>query len=228
VCLFGLPASAVAQGPPTVTIGTPTVNGNYVNLSGTIASPDNCQIGLGTGCPAQYIISASPLPPTAGVTLVPLFWSNQTPLQQLALAANMRTIRSQLAVPPTTTTFTVLLRVQYGDNTVVDSSVQTFTWPGGKLSLGRVQLLRANAPEVAYRLGTGRTAFHSAVSTITIRTAAGKRLGSFRDVSEPGQNLVRVPTRLASLLIPSVSYRITLRSRDDLGRRARKTALAVL
>ena len=227
VFVLGICAPAAAQGPPTVTVDTPSVKGDFVNLSGTIVSPDNCQIGVGTGCPARYIISAAPLPPTAGVQLVPLFWSNQSSPQQLPLAADMRAVRTQLGVPPTTTEYTVVLMAQYS-GLVAYSSPQTFTWPAGTLSVSNVKLLRADAPTLAYRLRTGRTPFRSALSTITIRTPAGRRLGSFHDASEPGQNLVRVPRRLARRLVPGERYRVTLRTRDEFGRAAHGSALARL
>jgi hypothetical protein len=224
LCICG---QAVAQGPPTVTVGTPTIKGDYVNLSGTIVSGDNCAIGIGD-CPARYIISAPPLPPQAGVTLVPMFWSNMSSPQQFPLAADMRAIRSQLKLPPTTTQWTVTLQAQYGGSLVQDSTVQTFTWPAGTLSVSHIQLLRADAPELAYRLSTGRTEFRSAVSTVTIRTSRGQRLGTFRAAAEPGQNLVAVPRRLARRLIRGVAYRITMSARDEFGRSTQKSALSVL
>jgi hypothetical protein len=227
VFVLGICGPAAAQGPPTVTADVPSVKGDYVNLSGTIVSPDNCQIGTGTGCPARYIISAPPLPPTAGVQLVPLFWSNQTAAQQLPMAADMRAVRSQLGVPSTTTKYTVVLMAQYS-GLVAYSSPQTFTWPAGTLSISNVKLLRADAPTLAYRLDTGHTPFRSARSIITIRTPAGRRVGSFRDSSEPGQNLVRIPRRIARRLLVGKHYRITLRARDEFGRAAHGSALARL
>jgi hypothetical protein len=219
---------ADAQGGPTVTVGTPTVQGDYVNLTGTITSPDNCQIGTGTGCPAAFIIAAAPIPPDAGPTLVPLFWSNESAPQPLSMAANMRTIRKQLGIPPTTTTWTVVLEAQWGGLSPTYSAPQTFTWPAGTLSLSKINLLRADAPTLAYRLSTGATDFRSAVSTVTIRTFGGRRLGSFRDSSEPGQNLVRIPHRLARKMQPGVRYRVSMRARDEFGRRARRSAVAIL
>jgi hypothetical protein len=224
---FGV-GQAGAQGGPTVTVGTPTVQGDYVNLTGTITSPDNCQIGSGTGCPAAYIIAAAPLPPDAGPTLVPLFWSNESSPQQLPMAANMRAIRKQLGIPPTTTKWTVVLEAQWGGVSPTYSAPQTFTWPAGTLSLTKINLLRADAPQLAYRLSTGPTLSRSAVSTVTIRTFAGRRLGSFRDSSEPGQNLVAIPRRLARRMVPGVRYRVSIGARDEFGRRARRSAVAIL
>src|SRR3954470_24111612 len=98
---------AAAQGPPAVTTGPATVDGDYVTLSGSIASPDDC--ALGASCPANYVISAAPLPPTAGYLAGSLFWSNLPQPQQLPLIVNMRAVTKAFDFPPNTTTYTVVL-----------------------------------------------------------------------------------------------------------------------
>lgn len=217
-------APAAAQGPPTVSVGQPVVDGDYVSFAGTITSPDNC---LTQGCPASYIISAFPLPPTAGFAVGSLFWGNQVQPQQLPLTVNMRQVTKQFTFPPNTTTYTVVLAAQYAGSSTAYSPPVTFTWPAGSLSLTNVKLVGAR-PRLAYRLRTGPTQFRSAAVTVTIRTPSGKRVGSFVDSSEPGQNLASVPKRLARRMTAGARYRIALRARDEFGRTARKSTVAPL
>jgi hypothetical protein len=221
--MLGLAGPVAAQGPPAVTTGPPTVDGDYVNLSGSISSSDNC--ALGTSCPGQYVISAAPLPPTAGYLAGSLFWTNSAQPQQLPLIINMRSIRKAFTFPPNTTTYTVVLAATYAPSQVAYGSAQTFTWPSGQLSLGSVDLLGAESPRLAYRLNPGRTPFRSAAVTATISSPSGQRLGSFRDRAEPGQNLARPPSRLASRLQPGSRYRVALRASDEFNRKARRSGV---
>jgi hypothetical protein len=225
ICMVAPAAPASAQGPPSTSLAPPVVDGDYVNLSATITSTDNCQ-NLGGDCQATYIISTPPLPPTAGIAVGSLFWANEAQPQKLPFTQNMRAVRSILS--PSTSTYTVVLAAQYAGATITYSSPQTFTWPAGSLSVTSVKLLGSRSRRVAYRLRSGKTPFRSAIATVTIRTAHGKRLGSFRVHAEPGQNLARLPRLLARRLAAGVHYRITLRVRDEFGRTARTSSLALL
>lgn len=225
-CLLGAAAPAAAQGPPSVTTGAPTVDGDYVTLSGSIGSSDNCVIG--NGCPAWYIISAAPLPPTAGYNAGWLLWINAAQPQPLPFIVNMRSVREAFTFPPQTTTYTVALAAEYQPSGVEYGDAQTFTWPAGQLSLGSVDLVGGRSPRLAYGLRTGKTPFRSASVTATISTTAGRQLGSFRDRAEPGQNLARPPARLAARLEPGARYRVALRARDEFDRRARRSGVVRL
>lgn len=224
-----LAAPAAAQGPPTVSTGPVAVNGDYVSLSGTITSPENCVVPVGQfgGCPAYYIISPAAFP-KAGPPVGSLYWNNQAATQSLPLIFNMRALQRQVPFLRGQTKFTAILVADYAGPSFVYGNEQTFTWPQGTLSLSGVKLLAAGVPRIAYRLRAGKTAFESATVTITLRTPGGKRLGSFRHAAEPGQNLARLPQRLARKLTAGLHYRITLKGRDDLGRTVHRSVLARL
>ena len=220
---LGFAAPAAAQGPPSVTTGPATVDGDYATLTGSILSTDNCLLGM--SCPGNYIVSAAPLPPTAGYSAGSLFWTNQAEPQQLPLIVNMRAIRKAFTFPPNTTTYTVVLAGQYAPSQVAYGSAQTFTWPAGRLALRQLDLLGASSPRLAYRLDTGATPFRSAKVTATIRSLGGQRLGSFQDSAEPGQNLAKPPSRLARRLQPGSRYRVSLRARDEFKRTASRSGV---
>jgi hypothetical protein len=221
-CTLAGAGPAAAQGPPTVTTGPATVDGDYVTLSGSIASPDDC--ALGDSCPANYVISAAPLPPTAGYIAGSLFWSNLPQPQPLPLIVNMRTVTKAFEFPPDTTTYTAVLAAAWAPSQVAYGSSQTFTWPAGQLRLAGVDLLAGSA-RLAYRLAPGGTPFRSGTVTASLRSLGGRRLGSFRDDAEPGQNLASVPRRLAKRLRHGARYRVALRARDEFGRRARSSGV---
>lgn len=216
-------APAAATRLPTVTTGPATVDGNYVNFTGTITSNNGCAF---VGCPAYYIIQKQGLPPNGGIGEGTLFWSdNSTGPQSLPLTVNMTSVVNQF---PFTTTFTVVLAAEYATGQFVYGAPQTFTWPAGRLSVAGVKLLAARAPRVAFRLRFGKTQFRSATVTITLRTSGGALLGSFRASAEPGQNLVQLPKRLARKLTAGVPYRVKLHARDNLCRAATGSTLAQL
>jgi hypothetical protein len=218
-CTLAAAGPAAAQGPPAVSTGSPTVDGDYVTLSGSVTSTDDCAL-LGNNCPANYVISAAPLPPTAGYVTGSLYWSNQPQPQSMPLIINMRTVTQAFKFPRGATTYTVALGAVWAPSQVVYGSTQTFTWPAGRLRLAGVDLLPGSA-RLAYRLAPGRTAFRSGSVKATVRSLGGRRLGSLRDHAEPGQNLVSLPPRLAKRLVHGSRYRVGLRARDDFGRTAR-------
>jgi hypothetical protein len=136
-----------------------------VTLSGSIASPDDC--ALGDSCPANYVISAAPLPPTAGYIAGSLFWSNLQQPQQMPLIVNMRTVTKAFEFPPDTITYTVVLGAAWAPSQVAYGSPQTFTWPAGRLRLAGVDLL-AGPARLAYRLAPGGTPFRSGTVTASL------------------------------------------------------------
>jgi hypothetical protein len=222
-CTLAVAGPAGAQAPPAVTTGPPTVDGDYVTLSGSVTSPGDCAL-LGNNCPANYVISAAPLPPTAGYVTGSLYWSNQPKPQTLPLIVNMRTVSQAFEFPPGTTTYTVVLGAAWAPSQVAYGSTQTFTWPAGKLRLAGVDLLPGSA-RLAYRLAPGGTPFRSGTVTASLRSLGGQRLGGFRDDAEPGQNLASVPRRLAKRLQHGARYRVALRARDEFGRKARSSGV---
>ena len=220
-CSLAAAGPAAAQGPPAVTTGSATVDGDYVTLSGSVTSPDDCAF-LGNNCPANYVISAAPLPPTAGYVTGSLYWSNQPQPQPLPLIVNMRTVTEAFEFPPETTTYILVLGAAWAPSQVAYGSAQTFTWPAGQLRLTDVDLLAGSA-RLAYRLAPGGTPFRSGTVTASLRSLGGRRLGGFRDDAEPGQNLASLPRRLAKRLRHGARYRVALRARDEFGRRTRSS-----
>jgi hypothetical protein len=225
VCALAFATGSLAQGPPKVVAGLPVVKGDYVSFTAVVNSPDNCV--LGGGCPAQFILSAPPLPPSAGLSIGSLYWTNLDHSQELQYIVNMRAARQIFQFPPNTSRYTVVLSAEYAPSSVAYSQPQTFTWPAGGLTISKVDLMGAESPRLVYRADAAKTPFKSGRVTATISRLGGARLGTFRTRAELGQNVARPPRRLARRLRPGARYRVDIRLRDEFGRTARRSSHVV-